>query len=142
MIFSCFKVKWIWIDLALLGHPFRGKIPTWNEEVTKAVRRTAFVFLYPRSQIAAQFYQCISNTKIKQACFCLVDTLSSFHSLLLGHKKTTTYVVASFFFGCPTWIRTKTNCTKNSRTTIILSGNPMPFLEWTAKIGFGVKFSK
>ena len=45
-------------------------------------------------------------------------------------------------FGCPTWIRTKTNCTKNSRTTIILSGNPMPFLEWTAKIGFGVKFTK
>ena len=44
--------------------------------------------------------------------------------------------------GCPTWIRTKTNCTKNSRTTIILSGNPMPFLEWTAKIGWEVKFSK
>ncbi len=47
-----------------------------------------------------------------------------------------------FIVGCPTWIRTKTNCTKNSRTTIILSGNPMPFLEWSAKIGFAAKFSK
>lgn len=27
-------------------------------------------------------------------------------------------------FCCPTWIRTKTNSTKNCRTTIILSGNP------------------
>lgn len=30
----------------------------------------------------------------------------------------------AFLFGCPTWIRTKTNSTKNCRTTIILSGNP------------------
>lgn len=33
----------------------------------------------------------------------------------------------SFSFGCPTWIRTKTNGTKNRRTTIILSGNPFMF---------------
>ena len=107
-----------------------------------AVLGTVF-FLYPRSQIAAQFYQCISNTKIKQACFlpCRFIELVSLAAHLLN-KKTATCVAASFFFGCPTWIRTKTNCTKNSRTTIILSGNPMPFLEWTAKIGWEVKFSK
>jgi len=44
--------------------------------------------------------QCYSNPKIKRACFCLVDTLCSFHSLLhtllFGHKKTATYVAASF----------------------------------------------
>lgn len=44
------------------------------------------------------------------------------------NKKTATCVAASSFFGCPTWIRTKTNCTKNSRTTIILSGNPYAIL--------------
>ena len=63
-----------------------------------AVLGTVFVFLYPRSQIAAQFYQCISNTKIKQACFCILDTLSSFHSLLLGHKKTIPNYRDGFFF--------------------------------------------
>ncbi len=41
-----------------------------------------------------------------------------------------------------TWIRTKTNCTKNSCATVTPSGNPIPFFEWSAKIGVGVKFSK
>jgi hypothetical protein len=45
-------------------------------------------------------------------------------------------------FGCLTWIRTKTNCTKNSRATVTQSGNPIPFFEWSAKIGVSVKFSK
>ena len=45
-------------------------------------------------------------------------------------------------FGCLTWIRTKTNCTKNSCATVTPSGNPIPLREWTAKIGVGVKFSK
>lgn len=31
-------------------------------------------------------------------------------------------------FCCPTWIRTKTNSTKNCRTTIILSGNPNQYI--------------
>ena len=40
----------------------------------------------------------------------------------------------SFRLRCPTWIRTKTNSTKNCRTTIILSGNPaIPFPVWERK---------
>ena len=86
------------------------------------------VFLFPRSQIASQFYQYITNTKIKQACFFLVDTLNSFHSLLLGHKKNRNFRCGFFFFGCLTWIRTKTNCTKNSCATVTPSGNPYAIL--------------
>jgi hypothetical protein len=51
-------------------------------------------------------------------------------------------ISVDFFFGCLTWIRTKTNCTKNSCATVTPSGNPIPFFEWSAKIGVGVKFSK
>jgi hypothetical protein len=70
------------IDLASLGLPFFWKIPASNKEASKAVPRTAFVFLCPHRSIQAS----------------LMD--------LFGHKKTATYVAASFLFGCLTRIRT------------------------------------
>ncbi len=52
---------------------------------------------------------------------------------LFEQKKTATYVAASFLFGCLTWIRTKTNCTKNSRATVTQSGNPLAILRMECK---------
>ena len=44
-----------------------------------------------------------------------------------GAKKKSFDFHRSFSFGCPTWIRTKTNGTKNRRTTIILLGKLLWF---------------
>ena len=70
------------------------------------------------------------------AWFCLVYTLCSLRSapsfsLFIPLKKP--QLSLRLFFGCLTWIRTKTNCTKNSCATVTPSGNPYAILRMECK---------
>ena len=51
---------------------------------------------------------------------------------LVGHEKGHNFR-CGLFFGCLTWIRTKTNCTKNSCATVTPSGNPLAILGMECK---------